>query len=362
MIKENYFTKIKNKLLRKFSNDLAIDLGTANSLVYVSGKGIVINEPSVVAVNSKTNTTVAVGSFAKEMLGKTPMHIKAVRPIVDGVISNYEMALEMISYLINKAEENNTKFYKILGPRVVVAVPSGITNVETRAIVDATIEAGAREVHIVEEPMAAAIGEGLPVKSAEGTIILDIGGGTSDIAIISLGGVVNYKNLKIAGDKMNNDIIDYMKNYYKLLIGEKTAEKIKIKTASVMKNRNLFYKVRGKDLSTGLPKEIKVTSDDTREAIEHSISTIVSAVRDVVEKSPPEIISDTISHGIYLTGGGAQIDGLADLISDHLGGVKVTVVSDPLKAVINGEKEILENFSTFKDVLLRDTNELPLKL
>ncbi len=358
-MKKNKFNKIKNNILGYFSNNIAIDLGTANALVAVQGKGIILNEPTVVAVNKKTNTTVAVGKFAKKMLGKTPKHIESIRPIVDGVISDYETAVELISYLLNKAEEHNDKFYRFLAPKVIVAVPSGITNVETKAIMDATLDAGGREVLIIEEPMAAAIGENLPVKIAKGTIILDIGGGTSDVAVISLGGVVNYKNIKIAGDEMNQDIIDYVKNNFKLSIGQKTAEDIKISISSVLKNRKFTYKARGKDLISGLPNEIEISSDDVREAIAHSISTIVMGVRDVIESSPPEIISDIYETGIYITGGGAEIDGLAELIADHLG-INVTIVSDPLTAVIRGEIIVLEELDEYEDLLLKNVNEMSL--
>lgn len=351
------FNRIKNKVLRVFSNDIGIDLGTANTLVYLGGKGVVIDEPSVVAINKKTNRVVAVGKAAKEMLGRTPAHIIAEKPIVDGVISNFEVAGEMIAYLINKAEK---EYPKLLGPRVVVGVPSGITNVETRAVRDAATDAGAREVYIVEEPMAAAIGDRLPIKQAKGTIIIDIGGGTTDIAVISLGGIVNSKNLKIAGEKLNQDIIAYMRDNFKILIGEKTAEDLKINVGRVIeKPERKVGKMRGRDLITGLPKEIEVTDKDIRAAMENSIDTLIDAVKAVIETTPPEIISDTIGTGIYLAGGGALIDGLDKLISDEIK-VPVHIVADPLTAVARGTGVILENLDEFEDVLVAYDNELPI--
>src|SRR5437868_10030143 len=301
----------KDWFLGLFSNDIGIDLGTANTLVYVRGRGIVINEPSVVAINQKTGRVVAVGADAKMMIGRTPGHITAIRPLVDGVISDFEVTEEMITYLINKAQKGNKK---LLGPRVVVGVPSGITNVETRAVRDATRNAGASEVHIVEEPMAAAIGVRLPVMEPVGNMIIDIGGGTSDIAVISLGGVVRSKNLRIAGDKLNNDIISYVRSEFKILIGEKTAENIKISIGSVFQgDAPLEAPIKGRDLISGLPREVIVTDSDIREAISQSINTLIESVKEVLEITPPEILSDIMQRGIYLGGGGALIQGLSDL-------------------------------------------------
>src|SRR3990167_435170 len=249
-------------LRRFFSHDIGIDLGTANTLVYLAGKGIVINEPSVVALNQKTGRVVAIGNQAKEMLGRTPPHIVAVRPLVDGVISDFEVTEEMITYLIKKAEENSKK---MLGPRVVVGVPSGVTNVEIRAVRDATRNAGAREVFIVEEPMAGAIGIRLPVLEPVGNMIIDIGGGTSDIAVISLGGVVRSKNLRVAGDKLNEDIISYVRSEFKILIGEKTAEDIKISIGAILPgDAPLEASIKGRDLVSGLPREMVITDSDIR--------------------------------------------------------------------------------------------------
>ncbi len=348
--------KVKGFLFTSLSNDIGIDLGTANTLVYLTGKGVVIDEPSVVAVNSKTNRIVAVGSAAKEMLGRTPSHIVAEKPIVDGVISNFEVTGEMVAYLINKAEEDNSK---LIGPRVLVGVPSGITNVETRAVRDAATDAGAREVYIVEEPMAAAIGDRLPVKDAVGTVLIDIGGGTTDIAVISLGGIVNSKNIKVAGDRFNNDIITYMRSKYKLLIGEKTAEDLKINIGTVSEDSKDKAQMRGRDLVSGLPKEIKISAKDIRLAMESSVETLVEAVKEVIETTPPEIISDLIQSGLYLSGGGALIKGLPEHLEEILK-VPVYIVDEPLTAVARGTGIILENIDDYRDVLVSDDNELPI--
>ncbi len=351
---------IKNfeQFKRYISNDIGIDLGTANTLVYLNGKGIVLNEPSVVAINQKTGQVVAVGKDAKQMLGRTPLHIVAVRPLVDGVISDFEVTEEMITYLLNKAQKGNTK---LLGPRVVVGVPSGITNVEIRAVRDATKNAGASEVHIVEEPMAAAIGMRLPVLEPTGNMIVDIGGGTTDIAVISLGGVVRSKNLRVAGDKLNNDIISYMRSEFKILIGEKTAEDIKINIGAVLPGDvPLEASIKGRDLITGLPREVIITDSDIREAISQSINTLVDGVREVLETTPPEVLSDIMQKGIFLAGGGALINGLAEIISEYTK-IPVHVAPDPLTAVCRGTGVILENMEMYKDILITNKDELPPK-
>ena len=351
---------IKNfeQLKRLISNDIGIDLGTANTLVYLRGKGIVINEPSVVAVNSKTNQVVAVGTDAKNMLGRTPGHINAVRPLVDGVISDFEVTEEMITYLLNKAQEGNKK---LLGPRVVVGVPSGITNVETRAVRDAARGAGASEVHIVEEPMAAAIGLRLPVLEPVGTMVIDIGGGTADIAVISLGGVVRAKNLHIAGDKLNNDIISYIRSEFKILIGEKTAENIKISIGAILSDKvPLESSIKGRDLISGLPREVVITDSDIREAISQSIDTLIESTKEVLETTPPEIVSDIMQRGIYLCGGGALIKGLAEIIEEYTK-IPVHIASDPLTAVCRGTGIILEDMEKYQEVLIASENELPPK-
>jgi len=344
-----------NKKWRSLSNDIGIDLGTANTLVYVPGKGVIINEPSVVAINEKTGRVVAVGVEAKKMLGKTPQHIKAIRPLVDGVISDFEITEEMIAYLVNKAEKDNKK---ILGPRVVVGVPSGVTNVETRAVRDATLSAGARQVFIIEEPMAAAIGIKLPINEAAGNMIIDIGGGTTDIAVISLGGIVRSKNLTIAGDKLNEDILAYVRNEFKILIGEKTAEEAKIALAQVLPgDEAVSTTIRGRDLVTGLPREVILTDSDIREAIANSIQSLIDATKEVLEITPPEIVADIMKRGIYLTGGGAMIKRLDEVLEDEIG-IPVVVANDPLIAVAKGTGEILEKIHLYQEALITDDEDI----
>lgn len=339
-------------------NDVGIDLGTANTLVYIRGKGIILNEPSVVAVNQKTGQVVAVGQEAKNMLGRTPPHIVAVRPIVDGVISDFEVTEEMIHYLLNKAQ---TVSKKILGPRVVVGVPSGITNVETRAVRDATKNAGASEVHIVEEPMAAAIGMHLPINEPVGNMVIDIGGGTADIAVISLGGVVSSKNVRIAGDRLNNDIASYIRSEFKIVIGEKTAESIKISICSLLPEESpLETQARGRDLITGLPKEVVVTDSDIRDAVSHSIERLVEATKEVLEVTPPEILSDIMHRGIHLAGGGALMKGFAKVLEEEVK-MPVYIADDPLTCVVRGTGIILEKLETFKEVLIADENDVSSK-
>jgi rod shape-determining protein MreB len=350
------FKKLRQRFLKWTSNDIGIDLGTANTLVYVAGRGIVINEPSVVAVNQKTGRVVAVGTQAKSMLGRTPTHIVAVRPLVDGVISDFEITEEMLSYLIKKAEGLSRK---LLGPKVVIGVPYGVTNVERRAVRDAAKNAGAREVHIIEEPMSAAIGIRLPIREATGSMIIDIGGGTTDIAIISLGGIVRAKNLKVAGDKFNTDIMSYIRNEFKILIGEKTAEEVKVQIASMIPCQPpLEAPIRGRDLVTGLPREVIVTDADVREAIGSSVDTLLDAVKEVIETTPPEILSDVMNNGIWLTGGGALIRGLPEILSDYVG-IPVKVADDPLTAVARGAGVILEDLDYHYDILIQNEDELP---
>ncbi len=343
------------KFYKVFSNDIGIDLGTANTLVYLRGHGIVINEPSVVAVNQKTGRIVAVGSEAKQMLGRTPAHIKAVRPLVDGVISDFEVTEEMLAYLIGKTEKMSKKF---LWPRVVIGVPSGVTNVEARAVYDAAKSAGAREVYIVEEPMAAAIGIRLPIKDPVGSMIVDIGGGTTDIAVISLGGIVQSKNLRIAGDKFNTDIISYLRDEFKLLIGEKTAENVKIAIGAVQPGTFMEAEVRGRDLVTGLPREVIVTDSDIREAMSSSINNLIDGIKEVLETTPPEILSDVMNRGIVLVGGGALIQGLGALLEVALK-IPIYVADDPLSAVARGTGVILDDIEFYRDVLLNTQDALP---
>lgn len=342
-----------------FSNDIGIDLGTANTLVYVPGRGIVINEPSVVAINQKTGQVVAVGAEAKRMLGRTPSHITAVRPLIDGVISDFEVTEEMLAYLINKAQKDSKKLF---GPRVVIGVPSDTTNVERRAVRDAAQSAGAREVHLVEEPVAAAIGIRLPIHDPSGNMVVDIGGGTTDIAIMSLSGIVHSKNIKIAGNRFNDDIIAYIRNEFKILIGEKTAENLKIAVGSVADpDDKVEVQVRGRDLVSGLPREVTITGSDVRDAIGNSVDTLIEAIKEVLEDTPPEIVSDVMQNGIYLTGGGALLRGLVDVLTDYLK-VPVYIADDPLTCVARGTGLLIESFDDFKEVLINEQHELPPKV
>ncbi len=340
-----------NKLFSNFSKDIGIDLGTANTLIYVRGKGIVINEPSVVAINKKTGQVLSVGSEAKEMVGRTPSHIVAVRPLIEGVISDFEVTEQMLKYFINKVYNNSTPFAP--RPRVVVGIPSQITEVEKRAVEEAAKSAGAKEVYLIEEPMAAAVGARLPVNEATASMVVDIGGGTTDIAVISLGGVVVSQNLKIAGDKINQDIINYTRERYKVLIGEKTAEEIKIAVGSAYLNpqERLEASLRGRDLITGLPREIIITDEDVYNAISHSIDTIIETIKATIETSPPELVADLIRNGIVLTGGGALLRNLDKRISEETK-IFVRIAEDPLASVAIGTGAVLEDLDSLRDVLV----------
>jgi len=350
--------KFPAKFLSMLSNDIGIDLGTANTLVYVRGRGIVINEPSVVAINQKTGRVVAIGKEAKQMLGRTPQHIVAVKPVVDGVISDFEVTEEMIAYLLNAAQKESKKYFS---PKVVVGVPSGITNVEIRAVRDATRNAGARDVYVVEEPVAAAIGMKLPVMDPVGSMVVDIGGGTTDIAVISLGGVVRSKNVRIAGDKFNSDIMSYVRSEFKILIGEKTAENVKIAIGSAIPMaQSMEAVIKGRDLVTGLPKEVVITDTDVREAMAQSVYTLVESVREVLETTPPEILSDVMGRGLYLAGGGALLRGLGELLHDTLK-IPIHITEDPLTAVARGTGIILEDIEYFKDILISNDDVIPPK-
>jgi rod shape-determining protein MreB len=340
-----------------FSNYIGIDLGTANTLLYLRGKGVIINEPSVVALNTKTGQVVAVGKEARDMLGRTPAHIRAVRPLVDGVISDFEVSEEMLSYLIRRAETGSKKWF---GPIVVVGVPSETTNVERRAVRDAAKSAGARQVYIVEEPMAGAIGINLPINDPVGSMVVDIGGGTTDIAVISLGGIVVSRNIKVAGDKLNTDIMAYLRSEFKILIGEKTAEWIKVAIGGAVMSEEAKLSVRGRDLATGLPREVEVTDADIRAALSASIDSLIEGVREVLETTPPEILADVMQRGVYLIGGGAMIRGLRELLQDYLG-IPVTIGENPLEAVVRGCGMILENINMFKEVLITNEDDLPFK-
>lgn len=341
-----------NRLFKIFSKDIGIDLGTANTLVYVRGRGIIINEPSIVAVNRKTDQVISIGAEAKKMIGRTPGHIVAIRPLIDGVISDFEVTEQMLKYFFNKVHKDSYNF--LVRPRVVIGIPSGVTEVERRAVEDAAKNAGAREVYLVEEPMAAAIGAGLPIFEAVGSMIVDIGGGTTDVAVISLGGIVVSRNLRIAGEKMNEDIIQYAREEFQLLIGEKTAEEIKILIGSVSPlEEKLTAMVRGRDLISGLPKEIIISDVEISEAIASSVNAIISEIRSVVEETPPELISDLITRGIVLAGGGSLLRGLAERVAKTTG-IPTKLVEDPLTAVVRGCGMILEDVESKKEVLINN--------
>ncbi len=343
------------RLFNSVSTDIGIDLGTANTLMYVKGKGIVLNEPTIVAINKKTGQLVAVGSEARVMQGRTPSHIDVVRPLVDGVISDFEVTEEMLSYLINKVR-NEMRI--MVAPRVLIGVPSGITNVEMRAARDAAKNAGAREVFLIEEPMAAAIGAKLPISKASGNMIIDIGGGTTDIAVISLNGIVVSKNLRVAGDHLSQAISSYIRDQFKVYVGEKTAEDVKIMLAAIERNDGgKEHVIRGRDVITGLPKEVIVTDSDVRDAIASQVDSIVEAVRNVLEITPPEVMADIMQKGVHLSGGGALIPGLRSLLEEVLE-VPVVIVPDPLRAVVRGAGIVVENFDDYAEVLIDKEGEL----
>ena len=324
--------------------NLGIDLGTANTIVYLEGKGIVLREPSVVARNSKTNEVIAVGSDARDMIGRTPESIVAIRPMKDGVIADYDTTVAMMKYYIDKALGNNGK------PYVMVCVPSGITEVEKRAVIDATRVAGARDAYVIEEPFAAAIGAGLPVMDPTGSMVVDIGGGTTDVATISLGGIVSSRSIRMAGDKMNDAIVQYVRQHMNLLIGERTAEKLKwdIGSASVEAAEEMgTTQVRGRDLVTGLPKTMQVSAKDVSTALQDVVDSIITAIKGTLEETSPEIAADVIDHGIVLTGGGALLKHLPDVIADATK-VPVFIANDPLDCVAIGTGESLKSIDVMK--------------
>lgn len=344
-----------NKLFGLFSKDLGIDLGTANTLVYVKGKGIVINEPSVVAVNQKTGQILAIGSSAKNMVGRTPAHIVALCPLINGVISDFEVTEQMLKYFFNKVHDGRFNFFP--RPRVVVAIPSGVTEVEKKAVIDAAKNAGAREVFLIEEPMAAALGARLPIQEALANMIVDIGGGTTEVAVISLGGIVLSKSLRIAGNKLNEDIIQYARDEFNLLLGERTAEDIKIAVGSVEEQEEVLEApMRGRDIITGLPKEVIVNDVHIRRAISRSVKFLVDTIRSTVEETPPELLADLMSRGIVLAGGGSLLRGLANLIQKETQ-ISVMVTDDPLTAVVRGTGFVLEKIDELAEVLV-DTGNL----
>lgn len=339
-----------NRVLGKLSKDIGIDLGTATTLVYIKNRGIVINESSVVALNQKTGQILAIGEEAKRMVGRTPAHILASRPLVDGVVSDFEVTEQMLRYFINKVHKGSLNIFP--RPRVVIGIPSGITEVEKKAVQDAALSAGAREVYLIEEAMAAAIGARLPIQEALGNMIIDIGGGTTDIAVISLGGIVASKTLKIAGDKLNEDIINFAREELKLVLGERTAEEIKIAVGSAQElEEKLEVPVRGRDLITGLPKEVVVTDAQIRKALSRSIKMIIDAVKETIENTPPELIADIMNKGIVMVGGGSLLRKLDKLIEEETK-MPVKIEEDPLTAVARGTGVVLEDIEKLKNVLV----------
>ena len=339
-----------NKLFGYLSHDIGIDLGTANTLVYVKGKGIIINEPSVVAVNKKTGQILAIGKEAKKMVGKTPSYIVATRPLVDGVISDFEVTEQMLKYFIEKVHKES--FAILPRPRVVIGVPSGVTEVEKKAVIDAAVSAGAREAYLIEEPMAAAIGVRLPVQEATGNMIVDIGGGTTEVAVISLGGIVASRSLRTAGDELNENVVQFSRDEFNLLLGEKTAEEIKISIGSAYPLKEAMEtKMRGRDLVTGLPKEVTINDEQTRRALSRSVKILVDNIKATIEETPPELVADIMSKGIILVGGGAMLRGLDKLISEQAK-MPVKVADDSLTAVARGAGIVLEDIQKLKEVLV----------
>jgi rod shape-determining protein MreB len=337
-----------NSFFSLFSRDLAIDLGTANTLVYARGKGIVVNEPSIVAINKNTNEVEAVGKEAKEMLGRTPGNIVAVRPMRDGVIADFKITERMLTYFIRKA--HNRKM--LVRPRIVIGVPSEITPVEKRAVQDSAYRAKASEVHLVEQAMMAAIGAGLPITEPSGNMIVDIGGGTTDIAVISLSGIVYSRSVRVAGNEMDDAIMHYLKRKFNLLIGERTAEQIKIEIGSAFPlDRPLSMEVKGRDLIEGVPKTITVVDAEIREALSECVDTIVNAIRVALERTPPELSADISDRGIVLTGGGALLKNLDSRIRDETG-LPVSIADDPLASVVLGTGKLLSDFKLLRKVSL----------
>lgn len=339
-----------NKIFGRFSKNMGIDLGTANTLVYVQGKGIVINEPSVVAINKKTGQILAIGNDAKRMVGKTPSHIVASRPLVEGVISDFEVTEQMLRYFIEKVHAEG--FTLVPRPLVVIGIPSGVTEVEKRAVEDAAMNAGARKAFLIEEPMAAAIGSKLPVQDAAGSLIVDIGGGTTEVAVISLGGIVTSRSLRIAGDTLNENIIQYARDEFNLLLGERTAEDIKIAVGSAIElEEPLEAEMRGRDLVTGLPKKVMVTDEQVRHAMSTTVRTLVNNIKGTIEETPPELVADIMDKGIILAGGGALLRGLDKLVMQQTE-IPVHIADDPLTSVARGTGVVLEDIDALKEVLV----------
>jgi rod shape-determining protein MreB len=344
-----------NKLFSFLSVDMAIDLGTANSLVYVKDRGIIINEPSVVAVNNKTGQILAIGEEAKKMVGRTPAYISATRPLVNGVISDFEVTEQMLRYFIEKAAAGGKKMFGLgYMPRVIIGVPCGVTEVERKAVKDAAKNAGARTVFLVEEPLASAIGAKLPIQEPGGNFIVDIGGGTTEVAVISLGGIVAYRSLRVAGDKLNSDIVDFAQKEFKLLVGERTAEQIKINIGSAMPlKEKKEMPMRGRNLVTGLPEEVVVFNDDIQRALDRSVKQIIGAIKVTIEETPPELLSDIMTNGIYLAGGGSLLKGLDTLIAKETK-MPCRIIDDPLTSVVRGAGLALEDIAILAEVAAKD--------
>ena len=341
--------------MARTKNDYGIDLGTTNTLVYVKDKGIVISEPSVVAINTRNDQIISIGEDAKKMVGKTPPHIKITTPLVNGVISDFEVTEKMIKHFINKIHQES--FSVIPRPRIVIGIPLNVTEVERKAVEDATKSAGAREVFLIEQPLAAAIGARIPIQEPSGFMIVEVGGGTTEIAVISLGGVVTSNSLTIAGNELDENIIQYARENFNLLLGQKTAEEIKIRIATVTSDNNKQEtNMRGRDLISGLPKEVIVSNIQIREAIIRSVRQIVEAIRDTLEKTPPELVADIFERGLILSGGGANLRGLDKLIAQETR-VPVHLVDDPLTAVVRGTGIVLEDLENLKEVLLPSASE-----
>jgi rod shape-determining protein MreB len=333
-----------------FGKDMGIDLGTANTLVHLKGKGVILTEPSVVAIQSDNGRVLAVGDDAKRMIGRTPGNIIAIRPMKDGVIADFDVTQAMLNYFINKVLGPRTPFMR---PRVIISIPTGCTTVEERAVKEAALQAGAKEAYLIEEPMAAAIGAGLPVYEPTGNLIVDIGGGTTEVAVISLGGIVTAKSVRVAGDNMDSDIMQHLKKNYNLLIGERTAEDIKISIGSALwEGDEEYYEVRGRDLVSGLPKTIKVSSSEIQTALKETVDHIIEGIKVCLEKTPPELASDIIDRGIVMAGGGALLKGLDKLISQETN-IPVYACEDPLLAVARGTGKVLENIEVLKRVLIQ---------
>lgn len=330
-----------------FSPDIGIDLGTASVLVYVKGKGIVLQEPSVVAIDTSTNKVLAVGEEAQKMLGRTPGNIVAIRPLKDGVISDYDVTEKMLKHFIEKVT-GGVGLFKFFKPQIIVCVPSGVTEVEKRAVIDATMEAGAREVYLIEEPIAAAIGAGIEISQPNGSMVVDVGGGTSDVAVISLGGIVVSTSIKIAGDKFDEAISKHMRKKHSILIGERTAEQIKMEIGSAFpRDKEIFMEVRGRNLVSGLPETIKVSSEETLEALRESVAQIADAVHYVLEKTPPELSADISDKGILMTGGGSLLWGLDKLIAKRTG-IKVYIAEEAISCVAKGTGEALNSIKVLQ--------------